>query len=383
MSSDDQRVILRPDRHVQNGYTLAHLPDGHPVFIHGGLPDEKIRCRIIRSNKHHSFALAEEIIEKSSLRTDSDCPIFPLCGGCSYRHISYKDELNIKRKLLKDLPEIGSLIDEKTLMISDAPNESRNHIQIQHNGKEFGFFRIYSNEVIPLPKSGCRQVNADLNKAVMFYRYSGAGKYRFRYVNGEILSPEIIEQDGIVSENIMLKDEKFSWEFPAGSFFQSNRFLIGPWLDTIRSFIPPERQATIELFSGSGIIGGAIRHLVGDYCGYESDKKSIIQARSTFKKKNLSGEFFVRDLYVRPLTIEEKFRTAIIDPPRAGLNKSLQRSLAGSGIKRIIYSSCNPVTLDRDVKALRQQGNFTVTNTVIFDFFPRTRHMEMVLVLDR
>ncbi len=375
-------------RHVQNGYTISHLPDGKPVFVQGALPDETVECIILKENNKHAFALTTEVLNSSPRRIESDCSVFPACGGCAYRHISYTDEIQLKRDLLSEMNQLAEILERLNPAIEIAsPDHSRNHIQLQFDGESRGFFQIHSNRVIPLPPSGCRQVNDTLNESMKSYPLKKRGKYPFRLNNEKVITPDDIGKGVILKEYISDTANTF-WSFPSDGFFQTNRFLIHPWLSFISEQTrringgKTDRKA-LELFCGSGIIGGSIAPLFSEYTGMESDSRSLKLARINFKEHNVSGKFSRMDLYNKVPDMSG-VGTVIVDPPRAGLNRPVQTSLArNESVKNIIYSSCNPHTLNRDIKALSDQGSFQATSAKIFDFFPRTAHLEMVVVLER
>ena len=98
-SVSENRIRLQCEKWVQNGYSLCHDAGGKPVFLHGGIPGEIVEASIVKERSTHSYAIAREYLDRAFHRVQSDCSSFPLCGGCSFRHISYSEELNIKKQL--------------------------------------------------------------------------------------------------------------------------------------------------------------------------------------------------------------------------------------------------------------------------------------------
>ena len=171
------------------------------------------------------------------------------------------------------------------------------------------------------------------------------------------------------------------WQYAAGGFFQGNRYLLEPWLQYMRAAIPEGQPRTAELFCGSGLIGGYCRDLLGRYSGCEFAAPELNAARTNFKERNWSGTFHKIDLY-RQAPDLRKTDLILANPPRAGLRKELCAALGRSGARHMIYSSCNPATLNRDL-GLLEIGGFQVRAAAVFDFFPRTPHLEVVAILGR
>lgn len=381
IADESRRIELTPLKWVQKGCTLAYDPrDGRPVFLHGALPGERVLARIQKETNEHRFAAVDQVLEAAPERLASDCEIFPRCGGCSFRHISYADELALKTRLLDEFAALARCRTQSEFRLhSAAPTGYRNHIQLQGDGAASGFFAPHSHELLPLPAHGCRNVSAAMN-ARLLGGPAARGPRRFRETAHGILGAG---ETPLVRETIALPDGRtLDWEFPFDGFFQTNRFLLPLWLDRIQELIPANQPDTVELFCGAGLIGGAVRGLLGEYAGYESSESSLDAARSNFRRLNLSGNFFCVDLYRRPITPPASARLILLNPPRAGLGKGGVSRLIESSAEWLLYSSCSPATLNRDLHTLLDAG-FAADACEAFDFFPRTPHLEVLVRLRR
>ncbi len=370
---------------MQNGYTIAHDPTGKPTFLHGAIPGEEVSYRITRAASGHHFAIATKILKASPERIEIDCVAFPSCGGCSFRQISYEEENRVKQALLKEFPLFRTLQEEDNLQWVTGPDIGyRNHAQIHFDGRNRGFLGQHSNQIEPLPEKGCHHIPAELNEVIRDYPFPAPGRFPFRYQNGEIITPDRIQSGEKVVYPISRENlpGKLQWNFASNSFFQSNRHLIAPWLATIRSWIPAGKPDAVDLFAGSGLISGSNADLLGNILAIESHDTALSMAKHNFKKYSISGRVESSDLYRNPPALNAA-SLLIVNPPRAGLNRMLQNTISRSSISTLIYSSCNPHTLHRDVVALIRDGNFTIDRAVFFDFFPRTPHGELVLRLVR
>lgn len=372
--SEVRKVI--PDKWVQNGYTLAHTD--LPLFVHGGLPGESVSVEIVKKTADHSFGIVTEVMSPGDDRIEADCQAFPDCGGCSFRHISYDLELSLKRTLLKELKYLEICLDQSPAVIIHAErNGYRNHIQIHFDRNAAGFFRLHSNTIIPIPRSGCRNLSDKMNQAIREFLPQGGGTYRFREIAGKIYSPDELSRIKSIGENIQHDSHgDFFWEFPPDGFFQQNRFLLKQWLNVLSGFITDEKPHTVELFAGSGLVGGYAREKLGNYAGYEYDEHTVSFARKNFRRMNLQGNFESMDLY-RSVPDLSKAGLIIANPPRAGLKSKIVDSLE-TWKGNLIYSSCNPHTMNRDIKHLLDLG-FSCKQSAIFDFFPGTPHLEVAM----
>jgi len=358
---------------VQNGFCLSY--DAKPVFIHGAIPGETVKVNLIREREQHQFAVVEEVLIPSKVRHRSECPIFPECGGCSFRHISYEKEKELKRLLLSEMSFLEECLNiTKAPLIVGQTGSYRNHVQIQFDGRA-GFFALHSNRLLPLPESGCLLLPEELNRAIFHFHFKEKGKYRFRLADQSLILPDC--KDDFFYIKISNSVQNLTWKIPVDGFFQTNRFLIEPWLNTLRSMIPSGNPETTELFCGSGVIGGFVRDIIGKYHGYEMSDALVKKAKSNFKDHHFEGKFSNVDLYK---TVPEISDLLILNPPRAGAGRALFSKL--HKCSHIVYSSCNPRTMNRDLKEFLKVG-FTAVRGAIFDFFPGTPHLEVVISLER
>lgn len=390
MTTTPEHAILRDfpektfqvEKWVQNGLCIGRNQDDlRTTFIHGALPGETVTARVVKTRSTHDFASAESILSPSPDRIDTDCPSFPLCGGCSFRHIPYNEETRLKKELLKDLKFIQPILENSANPVpyhTADSNHYRSHSQLQIRDGKKGFFTLHTNRIAPLPATGCLNLASQLNGALVSHQAeTGDGRFAYRLAGNELIIPG--DRRKLVQEEIQTSRGQHRWSLPPAGFFQNNRFLIGTWLETLDGWIPPGNPDTLELFSGSGVIAGFARNRLGRYTGLDFDENLIHAARHNFKGMGLEGRFAKRDLYKNRFD-EFKASLILMNPPRAGLNHQILHQIASRKTPHLLYSSCNPHTLNRDLGVLLKQG-YQVTRAAIFDFFPRTPHLEMALAL--
>ncbi len=410
-------VSLRSTKWVQQGFCLGHLPSGLPVFIHGALPAEELRVRISRVRQGHAFAVVEEVVSAADDRQASDCSAFPYCGGCSFRHISYDAEFELKMRLLDELPHLKQAIDAaqatgRFRAHRGEPDGYRIRARLHQatQASRPGFYALHSNAIVPFPESpGCRQLAAELNDHFAGEFDAGATAFDAQAAyTRDAQEPEQRDQsarNGNAKGQSSSKSRKAGsrhralqlelddppvvgedpWQIPEGAFFQSNQYLWSDWLEAARRMLGElslsQRPKTMELFCGSGLLGGALRDMLGSYSGFDNAREGLKAAEQNFSDRGFSGRFHSFDLYRKPVAVGKGARLAIVNPPRAGMNKKQIPVLAAGGIRHVLYSSCNPQTLNRDIERMAVAG-YAPRSLEVFDFFPRTPHLEVLILLE-
>ncbi|PJZ78006.1 class I SAM-dependent RNA methyltransferase [Leptospira neocaledonica] len=373
------------------GTCISHA-ENKTVFVKGAVPGETVRIRTDKENSKLIWGTVVSINTSSPLRIASDCSAFPECGGCSYRHISYEEELQIKKSLLQDSFLYVSRLDPSQIpeieTLSGPSNGYRNTAQIKIEFKKgktnAGFYKENSNSLVLFPEEGCKHLPFEMNEYIRKHKeslksFSKNSDWKLRYSSGEIL--EYAKKEVKLGPYL---PEKIEWSIPADGFTQVNRFLLEEWMLKIRSWIPKNCGSVLEFYSGAGLISLAIGHLVGRLSGYELSNSSVKAAEENAKNIGYSHlEFHTLDLNSSLPKKLDSFGTelGILNPPRAGASSSVLDFLDRARPSRVIYSSCNPSTLARDLGILKNSG-YTPKEIVLTDFFPRTKHFEVLVLLD-
>lgn len=365
-----KKVILRPEKWVHGGYTIAHK-DNKTFFVKGALPEEEVECEILKENSKVTHARITKVLHPSIERIESDCEVFPICGGCSFRHISYERELEIKKSLfIEELKRKNIYFVKDILVFHSKHFEYRNNFQIKFSNGIFGFYEDFSNKIVELPKKGCRNLSPNLNQAINIENLQKSLKWR------EL--SKVYPYDKEAGEYYF---ESLKILIPPNGFFQVNSLLIPIWLKEIQKHIPKQTKV-LELFSGCGLISLAISEICKSLLGLELSEDSIryAQKNSQFNKKtNLT--FKKIDLYNTEIPYSG-FETLICNPPRSGLGKKVLEWISQNLPKQILYSSCNYLTLSFDLNEL-MKIKYTLEHIYIFDFFPRTPYFETLVFLKR
>jgi len=338
-----------------DGAGLARLGNGCAVFVNGGVRGDV--CRIIITKVLPRICRADitEIITPSVHRIAPDCPAFSRCGGCDWRHISYNEELYAKRKKVNDaLKRIAGLdIEAEDILYTGKINGYRNNVQLKTNGKKTGFYAKASHDIAEIDQ--CLLVPDAFNEAIR------RGETRIRTATetlGDLtfrISPE--------------------------SFFQVNTDATVLLYDKAREYAALEpHELLLDLYCGTGSTTLYIGRDAERAIGVELNASAVADARENAVLNGINNvEFICMD--VSELNISGlKPGCLIVDPPRKGLTSEAVRLIGESGVNKIIYISCNPATLARDIKLLT---NYSVVRVCAVDMFPRTKHVECVAMLER
>jgi 23S rRNA (uracil1939-C5)-methyltransferase len=364
-------------RLVAGGDGLGFI-DGKAVFVPGVLPGERVGIRISQRREDYDRAVLEKILEASSHRVSPGCRFAGHCGGCDWLHISYDEQLRQKVSIVAEaLRRTGHIEREDPLIEPSEPWRARNRAQVhRHPGGGLGYMGARSSRVIAV--DACPIVDPAIEKLFRGEARPPAGLERFTaFGDGEMLAVE----GGDDSRDLAAEVGGRRILFSVGCFFQSNlaalRKLL-PWaLDGL------EGETAADLYSGVGLFGSFLASRFARVILVESSATSISYAR-----RNVAGashEF-------SPMTVEQWIHSGaapagmdaiVVDPPRAGLGPEVREWLAAHPPGKLVYVSCNPVTLARDLLSLTASGVLVLEDLRLFDFYPQTSHVEAVAKLAR
>ena len=441
----NQEHTVTIEGYGEGGMGVARI-DGRVVFVHGALRGEKCRVLILKTLKSVAFAKVLEVLEPSSERIESDCPYFPRCGGCTYRHIRYEEELRLKRQRVQDnLSRIGgSDVTVEEILGAQDTLRYRNKAQypVSKDGA-VGFYRARTHEVIECEHCLLVRPEADAAaEALREYMQScrvagydektGRGLIRHLYVRsnaaGESLICVLVNGDKLPKEdrlvallrdacpkctgivlgtntkkgNVILGDRyRTLWgsdrledtlcgktfRLSVPSFYQVNRVQAERLYAKAIEFADLTGQETVlDLYCGAGTITLALLDHAKKVLGAEIVPEAIDDARENAARNGVkNAEFFCGDASdVAKKLARENLRPDVItvDPPRKGLAADVVESIAAMQPQRVVYVSCDSATMARDVKRLADLG-YTAQRACAVDMFPRADHVETVVLLSK
>jgi 23S rRNA (uracil1939-C5)-methyltransferase len=326
---------------------------GKAVFVAYTIEGELVSAEIVREKKQFAEAELVNIREPSPDRVQPQCPYFGRCGGCAYQHITYEHQLAIKWRQVRDLLQrIGKLKDVPMRPIIPSPEQYgyRNRITVHAQEGVVGFFRRDSNRLIDIEH--CPISRHEVNRALADLRVQNVrdGHYTLRASSG----PRV--------------------------FFQTNDAVADALHDLINQLIPVNQELLIDTYCGTGFFAKRLLDKFERVIGIDWDKFAIKAAKenATVKETYVTGDV---DLELERMgsiasTFQREKTTLLVDPPTTGLTPKTREAIVDLAPATLIYVSCNPATLARDLSDLQEK--FTIESVTPLDMFPQTAEIEVV-----
>ena len=414
--------------------SLAYGPYGigrienQVVMVPATVPGDKISARLAESKGNYAIGETVRLLQPSPVRQTPPCPYVNDCGGCPWQQVRYEAQLKAKAQSVADaIRRIGKLTDFELRPIIPSPREYhyRRRIRLQcKDAKRIGFFRAFSHDLVEI--QSCLIAEHALNHAIHGLRrwideletpvehveivtgddpdqVVAAGKISGEFnsrddsvcerlidqahgINGLILYAPNWRKEWGQTEVTVRSDDRICLKIKGDVFTQvnaqGNRELLKE-LVAVGGFDKSDRL--LELYSGAGNFTLSLAKLVQKVVAVESHRQSVDSGNLGAQ---LNGIANIRWVCAHvPAAVKhlakrrERFSKIILDPPRAGA-KGIDRSLAALGAAKILYVSCNPATLARDLAALVGQG-YKLTSVQPIDLFPHTFHVESLAVMIR
>jgi 23S rRNA (uracil1939-C5)-methyltransferase len=328
---------------------------GKAVFVPFTIEGELVSARIFREKKQFAEGEIVDLRETSPHRTEPQCPYFGRCGGCAYQHIDYEHQLAIKWRQVRDVLErIGKLknIPIRPIVPSPLPYGYRNRITVHAGDGAIGYFRRDSHDLIDVERCPIAKDEVNRELAELRSRQPRDGHYTLRAESG----PRV--------------------------FSQTNDAVANAMRDLIARLVPVGQDLLIDAYCGAGFFAKGLLDKFQRIIGIDWDKFAISAAieNATAKENYVAGEI---DLELRHLleTSNAEKTVVIVDPPATGLSAVVRKTMVDLAPATLIYVSCNPPTLARDLGEL--QGRFKIESVTPLDMFPQTAEIEAVAHLQR
>jgi 23S rRNA (uracil1939-C5)-methyltransferase len=423
-------VAPRPERLVQiekpvYGGSFLARDEGKAVFVPLVLPGEQARVEIVEDRSKRGFAKAEllDLVTQAPERVAPRCPHFGPCGGCHYQHATYEAQLLIKQQVLRETLERGGIMPPDEFdVLAGEPWQYRNRIRVAFNAEgNPGYRGRRSHQVVPIrecPIAAPALVDAVLAGAELFRRlaarnhpaelalfcdaegtsllasvFAGAatGEPILDSLLGEIRNlkgAKLVEQRGEEvrtiaqsgAASLTYRAGSFHYRVDHSAFFQVNRWLIDPLLEQVATKY--EGKLAWDLFAGVGLfarqLAGRFERVIavesapaaGDALAANlagSAGEAMAMPALDFLRRNAGGP--------RPDLI-------VVDPPRTGLGQEIVAMIGSVAPPALVYVSCDPATLARDLRGLLADG-YAIESVTLVDLFPQTFHLESVVHLRR
>ena len=357
-----------------NGAGVARH-EGMVVFVAGGCPGDTVAARITLVKKNFAEAAIEQIIVPSPHRVEPPCPVANECGGCSWQHVDYNTQLeqknNIVEKALGPLAT-GSTVKNR-IIPSPNPLKYRNRIQLHKKGKEWGYHKVKSSDLVAIDQ--CLIAEDSLNNQLKVAKNDPQLPESCRVEIQKLPSGE--------THHNTTREERDEIGFSQVNT-GVNELLVQNIVDMAGLLKPP---AIHDLYAGGGNFSFPLAQALPETSiqSVELNSKAHKDAAKRQKLLDLDNLTLIQESvenYLTSATVAPK-DLIVIDPPRAGLQKTALQRLISSAQRQMIYVSCDPMTLKRDLAELISSGGFQLESIQPFDMFPQTPHMETLVYLQR
>lgn len=421
-----------------DGSGVGHI-DGFTVFVPYTAEGDIVLVKTEDVQKRFARARLLEVVTPSADRQDADCPTYGQCGGCQLRHIRYEKQLEIKQCAVENaMRRLGGFKDFTVDTITGTKRTSRYRNKVtfpvgQTGGETVcGFYKPKSHDIIPLRDCVlCDSLNAQIIDAVLNYMRDNCVHAirriftRKSFATGKMMvvitstvrslpkESSLIKRVRAVSDKVagiilnvnnkgapfggenvtlwgksVISDTLCDTEFiiSPDSFFQINPEQTEKLYRKVLQFAEIDEDTTVmDIYCGIGTISLCAAKKAKSVIGVEIVKQAIEDAKENAKLNGITNaEFYAESAEnIVPGLIENKkmVDVVILDPPRKGSDKKTLTAIIKSGAKRVVYVSCNPATLARDVKFLCDSG-YKISGSAVFDLFPHTCHVETVIKLE-
>jgi 23S rRNA (uracil1939-C5)-methyltransferase len=423
-----ETVELLVEKAVHRGQGLARL-GGQTVLLPGALPGERVRAKVIARERGFLRARVLDVLRPSPERRPSPCCHFPECGGCAWQELAYPGQLRLKEAVLRESLERAGARWSGDIRVQGSPEDGWRtratlHSSLVEGRLRAGLYRAASHSVVEI--GSCRQLSEGLRVAVaslvasleaaglgplvgdLRLAEAGDGARRALLVSLRETGPGTLERvsaalarleafDGIAlagrrGDPLAVRGEPIvaatvlgaDLETHVASFFQANRFLLAPLVESVLAAVP-EGAELLDLFAGVGLFAiAAARRRDARAVAVELSSLSARDARRNAARL-VPGRVRVRQgdalAGLRSWRPRGGPGVIVVDPPRTGLDRELLRALCERGRRRIVYVSCDPPSLGRDLARFASHG-WRPTHLEAFDLFPDTFHLESVVTLE-
>ncbi|AKL98095.1 23S rRNA (uracil(1939)-C(5))-methyltransferase RlmD [Endomicrobium proavitum] len=445
MSLKNQTINVKCEKIVFPGRSLCRCADGIALFTEGLLAGETADVLVIRDKKSFREGLLKNITEKSPARIEPKCLSFGRCGGCTFQNTDYKNQIKYKKEYIGELLNIFGVEIGEILQSPQVWNY-RNKMEFSffNNGDkaDLGLHcRGSFNRYVSVPpcfiadedfvkaaeivknfanKNGLPAYNnkthegffrhlvlrkAQNNNQFLINIVTNAAEYNFAPLvkeltpfaqsifwtqNGRLSDAVVVDNFTLlygkenITEKLNVGAKDYFFNISPFSFFQTNsKGTEILYNEVLRLLNPSKQDELLDLYCGTGTIGISMAHRVQKVIGIEQIEQAVENAKTNAELNKISNaQFYASTAEKWVKENNQKFNSIVIDPPRSGLTNDVIKFLLNSGAKKIVYVSCNPSTLARDLTLLTSENKYKIKAITPVDMFPQTYHVETVVLLE-
>lgn len=435
----NQKYIVKIVDLGSNGEGIAKI-DGFTVFVPFALIGEEVEILIVLVKKDFAIGKILNIIKHDSSRVEAPCPYFTKCGGCQLQHINYADQLTYKQNFVQNcLKKYANISTEKVLPCVDSNREYyyRNKfsfpIGLENGRVVVGMYRTASHKLVPIKKCMIQEIGEDIIAAFEDYAnkfnikvYDEESKTGVKHLvcrnfndrillsivcteklqNLQYLYDLLTKNHKFVNilvninkkhNNVILGDKDYlfagadyldieeygiKYQINNHSFMQVNNEVKHKLYDMVLQNISKD-DIVVDAYSGAGVLSAIMAQKCKQVYGIEIVKPAVDSAQKLAKENNIQNlKSICGDCAVELPKMIAKLKdfVVVLDPPRKGCDAKVIDALNQSKPQKIIYVSCNPATLARDLNLLKE--NYELISATPFDMFPQTANVETVAILN-
>jgi len=374
------------------------------IFVPKTVPGDIVNVEIIKEKKNYLEGNLLEIVKPSRIRQEPKCPFFDKCGGCDLMHISLSESLEYKLNKVNEILKRNNIeYDVKEIFKSDNCFNYRDKVSLKIQDGKVGFYRNDTHMLVEINYCYiCKDAINDLIKDIKLLNIkNGEIIIRCNYNNELLLIINTLDEIkninklvdnhkivGIINNDKLIYGEDYFidkindylFKVSYNSFFQVNPYICSKLFNLIEKYTKDSKKV-IDLYSGVGTLSVVASKNSNEVLGVEIIENAVIDAnlnKCLNKRNNL--EFICEDTKNILNRITNEYDTIILDPPRSGVLKNVLEKIMEEKIDKIIYVSCDPNTLVRDLKIL--EDSYKIESFKLMDMFPETEHVESIVVLE-
>lgn len=377
------------------------------IFVENALPGDIVDIEIVKDKKGIKEAVVLKYKERSNMYQEAICPYAKECGGCHIINLQYEEQLNYKKQKVQELIDKMLKEDIKVNEVLSSGNafNYRNKITLHGDGKKIGLYRNKTNEVIAINE--CQLVNPRINalinrlndylaqRDVLIYDVTIKtttlledmlivhGRLDYEDFKKEFSDVKVIFiNEQMVTKEHYIREELLSKQFDISpnSFFQVNMQTTPLLYEKVKALLKDDDYKTcLDLYCGTGTISILVSDLFTKVYGIEVVKDAVLDANRNKELNDVNNVEFIWGKTEDHLGEFQDIDVIIVDPPREGLDRKTKDNLKRIKPQTIIYVSCDPATLMRDLSELKNL--YDIKEIDICDMFSQTYHVESICAL--
>ena len=385
------------------GRGIAYIDD-KVVFVPKTIVDDIVDIKIMIEKKKYSIAKVNEIINPSKLRIPFKCPYFDICGGCSLQNVEYRIELEYKLQKINNLLKKNKIDYQVKDIIKSAKRYNyRNKVSLKIEDNIIGYYEKDTHNIVEINKcfllndaindviddlprlsiiNGSVIIRSNLKGELLLIIYNDKlNKDGIKYLVNKHRILGIVLNDKCIfgSDFLVDKIDDYKFKISYNSFFQVNPYICKELFKIVKDYTK-DANNLIDLYSGVGTLSIVAKENASSVLGVEIIDNAAINAKTNAMLNGVSNISFIASDTNKIISYLEGKDFVIVDPPRSGLTSKVIEGIKKYQVKNILYVSCDPNTLMRDLNLLLT--DYKIIEFKLLDMFPNTYHVESVCVLE-